>query len=135
MATDRQNKSMKDVQIIQWLGITFFAMGVGMLTNPKFIKDIVKDFLGSTANVFLGGLASLAIGLPLVTFHNVWSMNSSIIITLIGWMALLKGLMLIMFPIQTTNMYRGVITKENKSYIGYGVLIVGIIFLYLGFLA
>ena len=126
---------MTDAQILQWLGITFFAMGVGMLTNPKFIKDIVKDFLGSTANVFLGGLACLAIGLPLVTFYNVWSMNSSVIITLVGWLALVKGLMLVMFPIYTTNMYRGIITKENKDYIGWGVLVVGIILLYLGYLA
>lgn len=126
---------MTDTQIFQWLGITFFAIGVGMLTNPKFIKDIIKDFSDSTANVFFGGLICLAIGFPLITFHNIWSLNASIIITIFGWIALIKGLMLVMFPIFTTNMYKGVLAKENKIYISYGVLIVGVILLYLGFLA
>lgn len=126
---------MTDAQIFQWLGITFFAMGVGMLTNPKFINDIVKDFEGSTTNVFYGGLACLAIGFPLVTFHNVWNWNTSLIITLIGWLALVKGLMLVMFPAFTMRMYKGVLVKENKSYISYGVLAFGIILLYLGYLA
>ena len=126
---------MTDTQIFQWLGITFFAMGVGMLTNPEFVKNIVKDLLGSTANVFYGGLICLAIGLPLVTFHNVWDMNASIVITILGWVALIKGLMLLMFPVFTTNMYKGVPTKENKSYIGYGVSVLGIVLLYFGFIA
>lgn len=126
---------MTNAQIFQWLGVTFFAMGVGMLSNPKFIKDIVKDFLGSTVNVFFGGLACLAIGLPLVTFYNVWIWNASLIITFIGWLALLKGLMLVMFPVFTTNMYKGILEKENKAYISYGVLAVGIILLYLGYLS
>ena len=106
-----------------------------MLTNPKFIKDIVEDFLGSTVNVFYGGLACLAIGFPLVAFYNVWSLHASLIITLIGWLALVKGLALLMFPTFTTNMYKGILEKENKTYISFGVLVVGIILLYLGFLA
>lgn len=126
---------MTDTQIFQWSGITFFAMGVGMMTNPKFIAGIVKDLLGSTANVFYGGLACIAISFPVVTFHNVWAMNSSLIITLLGWLSLIKGLALLMFPVQTMNMYKGVIEKENKVYISYGVLVLGIILLYLGYLA
>lgn len=126
---------MTDAQIFQWIGVTFFAMGIGMLTNPRLIKDILKDLSGSTTYAFFGGLAALAIGLPLVTFHNVWNANTSIIITLLGWLAFLKGLALMMFPSQTMHMYKGVITKESKSYVGYGVLVVGIILLYLGYFA
>lgn len=126
---------MTDAQIFQWLGITLFAIGVGMLANPKFIKDLAKDFFGSTANLFFGGLASLAIGFPLITFHNTWSSNTSMIITILGWVAMIKGLTLVMFPTFMTNMYKGILVEKNKTYIGYGVLIVGAILLYLGFLA
>ena len=124
---------MTNTQLFQWLGITFFAMGIGMLTNPKFIKDIIRDFLVSTAYVFFGGLICLAIGLPLVTFHNVWMLDSSFIITFLGWLALIKGLALIMFPIQTMRMYKGALAKENKSYVSYGVIAIGIVLLYFGY--
>ena len=34
---------MKEIQIFQILGLFFFATGVGMLVNPKFIKNILKE--------------------------------------------------------------------------------------------
>ncbi len=121
------------MQLFQWLGITFFAMGIGMLTNPKFIKDMTRDFLGSTTYIFFGGLICLAIGLPLVTFHNVWALNNSLIITFLAWLALIKGLALIMFPIQTMHMYKSVLVKENKPYMSLGIIIIGIFLLYFGY--
>jgi hypothetical protein len=126
---------MNEVQIFQFLGLTFFAMGMGMLTNQKFIKDLMKEFQASTTNVFYGGLACLAIGFPLVIFYNVWGWNSSLIITIIGWIALIKGLALLMFPLQTMRLYKGVLKKENGTYISYGILVLGIILLYLGYFA
>jgi uncharacterized membrane protein len=126
---------MTDIQIFQFMGIAFFAMGMGMLTNPKFIKGITEDLLDSTANLLFSGLFCLAIGFPLVTFHNVWILNSSLIITLLGWLALAKGLAFLMFPVQTANLYKGILIKENKAYISYAVVAMGIIFLYLGYLA
>ena len=126
---------MTDVQIFQGLGLTFFAMGIGMLTNPKFIRDIAKDFLGSTTLIFYGGLACMAIGFPMVTFYNVWTWNSSLIITLLSWLTLFKGLALLMFPVQMINLYKGVLVKGNKAYISYGVVAVGVILLYFGYFA
>ena len=106
-----------------------------MLTDKKFIKEIMSDFQNSTTNVFYGGLACIAIGFPIVTFYNVWSLHTSLIITLVGWLTLIKGLMLVGFPTYTTNMYKGFLVKENKAHITWGILIVAIIFLYLGYLA
>ena len=126
---------MTNAQIFQFLGIAFFAMGIGMLTNPKFIEDIKKEFLGSTVNTFYGGLACIAIGFPLIAFHNIWTLDSSLIITLLGWVALIKGLSLLMFPLQTMRMYKGVLIKENKFYISYFVLVIGVALLYFGFFA
>jgi len=126
---------MTEAQIFQVSGITFFAMGVGMLSNPNFIGDMVKDFLGSVTNVFYGGLACIAIGFPLVTFYTSWKLDASLVITLLGWLSMAKGLMLLMFPTFTTNAYRKVLEKESSSAVAYGVLAFGIVLLYLGYLA
>jgi hypothetical protein len=126
---------MTDAQIFQFLGITFFAIGIGMLLNPKFIKDISQDLQSSAINLFYGGLACIAIGFPLITFHNIWNLNTSLIITIMGWMALIKGLMLLVFPAFTMRMYKKVLIKENKYFVIYFVLAVGIISLYLGYFA
>ena len=135
MRISRGKKSMANIQVFQWLGVTFFAMGIGMLTNRKFIRNIMKDFQGSATNMFYGGLACLAIGLPLVTFYNVWNWDAALIITILGWMSVIKGLMLLMFPAYTMRTYKNVLAKQNKYYIGYVVTALGLILLYLGYLA
>ena len=126
---------MTDAQIFQFLGITFFAIGIGMQTNPKFIRNIVKDFQNSATSIFYGGLACLAIGFPLIALHDVWNLNTSLIITIMGWLALIKGLMLLMFPTFTMNTYKKVLIKENKFFVNFFVLALGLVLLYLGYLA
>ena len=125
---------MTDIQIFQFLGLTFFAMGMGMLTDPKFIKNIIKEFEHSTTNVFYGGLACMAIGFPLIAFHNIWNWNAGLIITVLGWLSFSKGLALLMFPTQSMGMYKNVIKKEG-AFVGYFVVGLGIVMLYFGYIA
>jgi hypothetical protein len=124
---------MSDAQIFQFLGLTFFSIGVGMLGNPKFIKNIAQEFKNSTVSIFYGGLMSLAIGFPLVAFHNIWISNSTVVITIVGWMALFKGLALLMFPMPTMRFYKKALKQELLM--SYFVTIIGVILLYLGYLA
>ena len=126
---------MTDMQLFQVLGLTFFAMGIGALTNKKFIKSIAKEFSGSVTTVFYGGLACVAIGFPLVIFHNIWNLDISLIITILAWATLFKGLALLMFPTYMVRFYKRVLVEKNSVAISYGVLILGIILLYLGYFA
>lgn len=124
---------MSDAHIFQLLGMTFFAIGVGMFTHPKFIEHILKDLKQSTANMFYGGLMSLVIGFLLVTFHNVWRFDRTLIITIMGWMAFAKGLALLMFPVSSMRLYTHVTVYADL--VKYGVIIVGIGLLFLGYVA
>ena len=126
---------MTDVQLFQLLGLTFFAMGIGMITTKDFFKGISKEFLASTVSVFYGGLVCMAIGYPLVAFHNIWESNISVVITLLGWLTLFKGFALLMFPRYMARFYKKMLTPKNSVAVSYGVLFFGIIFLYLGYFA
>jgi uncharacterized membrane protein len=89
---------MTDAQIFQILGITYLAVGIGILSNPDFYRKMIPGFMENPPAVYLGGLVALVIGYLLVTFHNIWVKDWAVIITIIGWMALIKGLCLIMLP-------------------------------------
>jgi len=100
---------MTDAQIFQVLGIVYLAVGVGIIINPDFYKKLVTDFMESPPAIYLGGIAALIIGYLLVTFHNTWDKDWSVIITIIGWVALIKGLFLIVLPkmsIKISNSFR-----------------------------
>ena len=112
---------MSDAQIFQLLGLIYLAAGLGMIFNPDFYKKLLSNFSESPAVIYLGGFMALAVGYLLVAFHNIWALNWSVIITVIGWLALLKGFLLLITP----GLYRIILPAIKRS---QGLLILGAVF-------
>ncbi len=82
-----------------WYCVIFFFI---LSFNPKRIKQIVEDLQDQKFTILISFLA-IIIGLLNILFHNVWEANISLVVTLFGWLALLKGIMLFTFPRTTTK--------------------------------
>ena len=80
------------------LGIYFVVLCLAMLTKRKFFHEVLQSVAGSKAVLYLSGLFSLIIGLLIVLSHNIWDCNWRIIVTVVGWLALVKGVLLIIAP-------------------------------------
>ena len=80
-----------------WYLIIFFII---LSFNPKRIKQIF-DYSRDEKFLIIASCIAIIVGLLNVLFHNIWELNYKLIITLIGWSALLKGLSLFMFPKRT----------------------------------
>ncbi|PKL44106.1 MAG: hypothetical protein CVV39_08400 [Planctomycetes bacterium HGW-Planctomycetes-1] len=125
---------MTDAQIFQILGITYLAVGIGIIINPDFYKKMITHFTEDAAAIYLGGLAALVIGFLLVSFHNIWVTDWSVIITIIGWAALIKGLFLITLPktaIKLCNSFKEM--KKLMKVWSTVVIILGVLLCWLGF--
>ena len=70
--------------------------------NPKRIRQIFNDLEDQKFLIILSFL-SIIIGLINILFHNIWESSWKLIITLIGWVALLIGLFLFIFPKRTIS--------------------------------
>lgn len=92
-----------------WYCVIFFFI---LSFNPKRIKQIVEDLQDQKFTILISFLA-IIIGLLNILFHNIWEANISLLVTLFGWLALLKGIMLFTFPRTTT---KG-ITKMNIKFV------------------
>lgn len=77
-----------------WYLLIFFFI---LSYNPVRIKQIFED-LKDQKFVILASFIAIVIGLLNILFHNVWESDWRLIITLIGWMALVEGLMLFIVP-------------------------------------
>jgi uncharacterized protein YjeT (DUF2065 family) len=127
---------MTDAQIFQILGIIYLAVGIGIIINPDFYKKLIKDFTEHPPAIYLGGLAAMVIGFLLISFHNIWVKDWAVIITILGWAALIKGLFLIILPkvsIKINNAF-----KEMKKLLPVWatiVIILGALLCWLGFFA
>ena len=80
-----------------WYLIIFFLI---LSFNPKRIIQVIKD-LEDQKFVIVISFVAIVIGLLNILFHNIWEDDWRLIITLIGWLALLIGLSLFIFPKRT----------------------------------
>lgn len=80
-----------------WYLIIFFLI---LSFNPKRIIQIIKD-LEDQKFVIVISIVAIVIGLLNILFHNIWKDDWRLIITFIGWLALLIGLSLFIFPKRT----------------------------------
>ncbi len=127
---------MTEAQIFQIFGLAWFAIGMGMLINPKFLHSTLEEIAHSTMGALSGGLISLTIGYLIVAFHNIWTGGSSLIITIFGCLAIFKGLALFIVTAQTADMYKRLLDhKGRRDAISWVVVLAGLYFLFLGYFA
>lgn len=111
--------------IAQVLGIFFVVIGVAMVANGKNTAVVVEEAAQNRGIMFIWGMLALMVGAIIVVFNNVWTPGLALLITILGWLAVLKGTFLLLFPGAAAALYK----KCGKS----GVLVVaGIVAVVLG---
>ena len=128
---------MTDAQIFQVLGIVYLAVGIGMLINPDFYKKLMSEFSENPPSMYLSGLTAMVIGYLLVTYHNIWPNDWPVIITIFGWVALIKGLFLLLLPrvsIKISSFFQIQMTKLLTVW-AVIIAVVGALLAWLGFFA
>ena len=83
--------------IAKLMGPILFVVAVSILINEKNTRAMAKEVFGSHALIYVFGIFDLLIGLVLVAVHNVWVMDWRVIITVIGWLSIVRGLVRILF--------------------------------------
>jgi len=112
------------------IAVVYFAAGIAGLSGKINFRKIVEDFENSPGLTYISGFMALIIGMILVHYHNIWVKDWIVLITMIGWLSLFKGIMLIAFPHSISffkNWY-----KNTRAW-GILLIVIGLIFGYLGF--
>lgn len=123
------------ILIAKIFAVVYLMVGLGMLVNPGYYQKAMDDMLKNTAVIYLGGAMAAVAGLLIVTYHNIWEYSWVVVITIFGWLSLLKGFMFLAFP-QHLAFWRKVFKKPSCMPIwAVIVLAFGLFFGYFGFLA
>ncbi len=80
------------------IGPLLLIVGVGIFINLEHYRRMVVDFGASALSIYMAGTTALLLGLLVVAFHNVWEWRWPVIITVLGWAALIKGTIRIVAP-------------------------------------
>ncbi len=119
--------------LAQVLGITFFVLGLSMFFNRKNTVLVMEELIQSKSFMWMGGFMALVMGAVIIALSNVWDSRLHLLIAILGWLALIKGVFLLVLPDLASPFYR----KANKDSVfilaGLIVLILGLVLLYKGF--
>jgi hypothetical protein len=80
--------------------LLFIAIGaaIGLLGKfPEAYVGVLRDMNDQSATIILGMFALLA-GLAIVNAHNLWVSDWRVIITILGWLAIARGALSLLFP-------------------------------------
>jgi len=120
--------------VARLLAVVDVVVGIGILMNPAYYHKMMTDLMKNTTFLFFGGTTNLVIGTLLVTYHNIWELSWVVLITITGYMALLKGVSLLVFP-GHVNMWQPLIKESALSKVAIFSIVLGLIFGYFGFVA
>jgi len=135
MPAKGQDTMQTSIFLARLLGPVVFVLGLSLAINHAVYRTMAVEFVASRSLVYLAGTAALTGGLAIVLSHNVWTADWRIIITLMGWVATLAGVVRLMFPDLVKRMGRDMFGNSRPILItGIVWIVLGAILIYAGYL-
>jgi hypothetical protein len=124
------------MQIVNFLaslwGMVLVFVPLSLLINPKQIKGLFAK-IEDEASTYFCGIIAFTLGTATILLNNVWARDWKVIVTVIGWVAILKGLCAMFCTDKFIKMRVSIKDKEWLSYAILAVLFLGLVCVYFGF--
>jgi len=86
------------VFIARLVGPPLVVIGVGVLLNLANYAAMITEAVRSPTLIYLSGLLSLFPGLAMLNAYRAWTADWRVIITVLGWLLALGGVIRIVLP-------------------------------------
>ena len=114
------------VFIARLVGPLFVVLGIGCLVNQTLYADMIGQAILVPVLIYLSGMMAFLAGVAILNGYNGWSADWRIIVTILGWLLVIGGVIRIVLPtvaaVAAIGLYSG----------GYAMAVVGIILLVIG---
>lgn len=80
------------------IGITFVVFAAGVALNLNIYTSVVRRIIENPLLLFMVGSVDLILGLLIVMVHNDWSYSWTVLVTIVGWLLVVRGFIRIVFP-------------------------------------
>lgn len=117
------------------LGLFTLITSFWLLTERQTTLSTIPALLGNRPAMVIFAIIALAGGLAIVLAHNIWSGGAlPILVTLIGWLMLIRGLLFLFLPPEATLYILAAMQFERLFYIYLAIpFVLGIYLTYLAF--
>jgi len=93
----------RSILLAKLIGPPFLAAGLGLLLNQGTYWGMIDEVIRHPSPIgnlliYLSGLLSMLGGLAVVNAHPSWTRDWRVVITIIGWLMLVGGIVRIVLP-------------------------------------
>jgi hypothetical protein len=116
------------------IGPLLVLTGVSLLANRKSFEALLQEALRGTFFVYFLGLIDFAVGLAIVLTHNVWTADWRVIITILGWFLIVRGVIRTLLTDHAKAMGTKLLHNKNATTVALAVtLVLGAVLSYFGY--
>lgn len=119
------------ILVAQVISVIYISSGISVLIGQLDFDNIATDLNKSRALTFIAGISGMIIGMILVKYHNNWVRDWTVLITIISWVFLIGGLIVVILPKSLSYMSR--YYKHSRAW-GIFMICFGLLFGYFGFI-
>ncbi len=116
------------------VGIYLLVMGISLLIRKETWMHVVKKYTKNSALMMAVATAELIVGLLIVLTHNIWVNDWVVVVTVIGWLMFIEGVVYLLLPVETM---KKLVKSFNKpayyKVCGIIALVLGILLTYITF--
>ena len=87
-----------DTLIERWFAVGWLVFGLSHLLYPAQWAALFLPLRERKSGGFLLALFNLPVGLLVVLWHNVWVWDIPVVVTVAGWVMVLKSVVYLLFP-------------------------------------
>ncbi|MEK7114972.1 MAG: hypothetical protein AAB847_01275 [Patescibacteria group bacterium] len=113
-------------------GLYLIIVSLAALVNRKKIQSFIDSASENIPLLFVSGVIFLILGLAVVISHNIWVADWPVLITILGWLTLVKACLRLFFPEKIKPLAMRFI--KAVPVVCFIFLLVGIYLAYTGFI-
>lgn len=100
------------------------GMALGLLMEGHGYSSLLKEFIANRGLIFITGALALLAGVAIVNAHNLWVPDWRVIVTILGWLLILRGIMLLVFPVTVQTLGDRMVASQGGIVAGATVTFV-----------
>lgn len=107
----------------------FILVGLSHSLQPGVWVDFFVWLRSKTYGAFIVVMYTLPIGLVIVAFHNQWQWRPAVILTIAGWIMIIKSAIYAVYPVAFTRTATKGFSSRNSVIAGTVIITCGLLLL------
>jgi hypothetical protein len=113
-------------------GLGLVLLSLALLFNLERYLHMIRQVEGDDLTILVAGSVALILGVVQVAGYNVWTLDYRGLLTLLGWVSLVKGIAILFVPGYLARFATIVAQRNRYGAVAVIFLLIGIYLLYVG---